>query len=150
MASHRESRIVALPPESLFDVVADVESYPDFVPLMRDARIVRRDASGYETVQTLALGLFAHRFQTRTELVRPKQISVVSSDRSFCRFDIRWTFVPHGEDHCRVDFAFNCLARSLFLIPFVETMMLPMAATMVGAFESQAHRLARRSVDRES
>ena len=37
MATHRESRAIALAAECLFDVVADVESYPRFVPLIADA-----------------------------------------------------------------------------------------------------------------
>ena len=68
MATHRESRAIALPPEWLFDIVADVERYPEFLPLMRAARIVRRYPKAYETEQTLALGLLLHRFRTRTEL----------------------------------------------------------------------------------
>ncbi len=34
MASHRESRAIAQPPEYLFDIVADVERYPEFLPLV--------------------------------------------------------------------------------------------------------------------
>ena len=47
MASHRETRTIGLPEDRLFDVVADVESYPDFVPLIRAARVLRRDAAAY-------------------------------------------------------------------------------------------------------
>jgi coenzyme Q-binding protein COQ10 len=142
MATHRESRAIALPPEWLFDIVADVERYPEFLPLMRAARIVRRYPKAYETEQTLALGLLLHRFRTRTELDRPSSITIVSDDRSFCRFDVRWAFAPLADDHCHVDFALDCATRSLFLRPVVEMLILPMAASMVTAFEARAHALA--------
>lgn len=143
MATHRESRSIALAPERLFDVVADVERYPEFVPLIREAKIVRREDDAYETEQSLALGLLMHRFRTRTELDRPHSISVLSNDRSFGHFDIRWTFAPLGEDHCRVDFSLDCETRSLFLMPVMQLLILPMATSMVSAFEARAHALAR-------
>jgi len=142
VATHRESRAIALSPEWLFDVVADVERYPEFVPLMLDAKIVHRGDDAYETEQRLALGLLMHRFRTRTELERPRQITVLSDDRSFCRFDIRWTFSPLADDHCHVDFALDCETRSLWLMPVIQLLILPMATTMVSAFETRAHALA--------
>lgn len=144
MATHHESRAIALPPEWLFDVVADVERYPEFVPLVRDATIVRRHGDAYETEQSLALGRLVHRFRTRTELSRPRGIRVLSDDRAFCCFDIRWTFSSLQENHCHVDFVLDCRTRSLFLMPVIEMLVLPMAASMVGAFEARAHSLAAR------
>lgn len=141
MASHRESRAIARSPELLFDIVADVERYPEFLPLIRDARIIRRHETAYETEQSLALGLMRHRFRTRTELDRPRAITVVSSDRSFCRFDIRWAFSPLGDQHCHVDFTLNCETRSIFLMPVIQLLILPMATSMVAAFEARSHAL---------
>jgi len=43
--SHRESRVVATSVERMFDLVADVERYPEFLPLMRGATVVRRHAN---------------------------------------------------------------------------------------------------------
>ena len=142
MAIHRESRAIARSAEWLFDIVADVERYPEFLPLIDEARIVQRHAGAYETEQRLALGLLMHRFRTRTRLDRPHGITVVSDDRSFCRFDIRWRFSPLGDGHCHVDFALDCETRSLFLTPVIRLLVLPMATTMVGAFEARAHALA--------
>jgi coenzyme Q-binding protein COQ10 len=142
MASHRESRSIALPAEWLFDIVADVERYPEFLPLMREARIVGRHQDTYQTEQSLALGMLMHRFRTQTELVRPHAITVISDDRSFCRFDIHWAFSPLGDDHCHVDFALDCATRSLFLRPVIDMLVLPMATSMVAAFEARAHALA--------
>ena len=142
MASHHESRAIARSPELLFDIVADVERYPEFLPLIRDARIIRRHEAAYETEQSLALGLLMHRFRTRTELERPRRIVVASDDRSFCRFDIRWQFSPLADDHCHVDFTLDCETRSFFLMPIVQLLVLPMATSMVAAFEARAHALA--------
>ncbi|HPT50057.1 MAG TPA: type II toxin-antitoxin system RatA family toxin [Accumulibacter sp.] len=138
MPRHSESRTIAQPAERLFDIVADVERYPDFLPLMREAKIVHRGDDVYETEQALALGLLVHRFRTRTLLDRPRGITVVSSDPLFRRFDLRWVFSPLADDRCQVDFAIDCEASSFFLLPFVQMVVLPMAGQMVAAFEARA------------
>ena len=150
MATHRESRALAQSSHVIFDIVADVERYPEFLPLIREARIVKRHADAYETEQSLALGLLTHRFRTRTELDRPRGITVVSADRSFCRFDIRWQFASLGDRRCHVDFALNCETRSLWLMPVVQLLVLPMASSMVAAFEARAQALAVAAGDREA
>jgi coenzyme Q-binding protein COQ10 len=142
MATHRESRAIARPAEEIFDIVADVERYPEFLPLIREARIFNRVEDKYETEQSLALGLLTQRFRTHTVLDRPRGITVVSADRSFCRFDIRWQFSPLGEDRCHVDFTLDCETNSFFLMPIIELLVLPMAVSMVAAFEARAQTLA--------
>jgi ribosome-associated toxin RatA of RatAB toxin-antitoxin module len=86
--------------------------------------------------------VLTHRFRTYTELDRPHAISVVSDDRAFGRFDIRWAFAVRGDNHCHVDFSLDCVARSLLLRPVIEMLILPMASSMVSAFEARAHALA--------
>jgi len=142
MATHSESRAIARPVEEIFDIVADVERYPEFVPLIREARIFNRIEDRYETEQTLALGLLIQRFRTRTVLDRPRGITVVSDDRAFCRLDIRWQFTPLDEDSCHVDFTLDCKSASFFLMPVIQLLVLPMATSMVDAFEARAHALA--------
>ncbi|HRF63331.1 MAG TPA: type II toxin-antitoxin system RatA family toxin [Candidatus Competibacter sp.] len=139
--SHRESRVVATSVERMFDLVADVERYPEFLPLMRGATVVRRHANVYETEQILALGLLSYRLFTRTELDRPHTIVVTSADPNFRRFDIRWAFAPTPEGFCHTEFALDCEVRSLWLKPIGDALVLQMAAMMVNAFATRARRL---------
>lgn len=139
--SHRENRVVAVSAERMFDLVADVERYPEFLPLMRSATIVRRHVDAYETEQVLALGPLTHRFLTFTELERPSAIIVTSSDPSFRRFDIRWSFAPTPEGFCQTGFSLDCEVRSLLLRPLGDALMSRMASTMVNAFVARAHEL---------
>jgi len=145
MATHRECRAIARSPEILFDIVADVERYPEFLPLVSTAKIVSRHEDAYETEQSLALGLLTHRFRTRTEFERPRRITVVSQDRSFSRFNIRWDFSPLGDDRCQVDFSLDCETRLLLLKPVMQMLIMPMATSMVSAFEARANALSRKT-----
>ena len=139
---YRESRVVDIPGDTLFDLVADVERYPEFLPLMARAKIVNRGTDAYETEQTLALGLLAHSFRTRTELDRPHAIRVTSADPAFSRFEIQWSFAPTPEGHCRVDFSLDYEVRWFWLKPLGEVLLSPMAQTMVDAFVARARRQA--------
>lgn len=141
--SHRESREVGVSTERMFNLVADVERYPEFIPLLRRARIVGRFDSGYETEQTLALGPLAHCFRTRTQLNRPHSVVVTSEDRSFCLFDVRWSFTPRAERCCHIDFSLKCEPRSIWLRPIGDVLVGQMALTMVHAFATRARALAR-------
>lgn len=141
--SHRESREIGVSTERMFNLVADVERYPEFVPLLRKARIVRRFDGGYETEQTLALGPLAHCFRTRTRLDRPHSVVVTSDDRSFCLFDVRWSFTPKAERRCHIDFSLRCEPRSVWLRPVGDVLVGQMALTMVQAFATRARTLAR-------
>ncbi|MER2529624.1 MAG: type II toxin-antitoxin system RatA family toxin [Candidatus Competibacter denitrificans] len=139
--SHRESRVIPVSPERMFDLVADVERYPEFLPLIRKATIIRRYETAYETEQVLALGLIMHRFVSRTELQRPESIVVTSTDRGFSRFDIRWSFAPTPDGLCLTDFSLDCEVRSLLLQPLATVLLTEMATTMVNAFSARARKL---------
>lgn len=141
LGPYRESRLIEIPGERLFDLVADVERYPEFLPLMRQAVIVARSENAYETQQTLAVGLLAHRFRTRTELDRPRAIRVTSTDRAFSRFEILWSFAPTPDGRCQVEFSLDYAVRSLWLRPLGDMLITPMAMTMVDAFVSRARKL---------
>lgn len=138
---YHERRVIEISSECMFDLVADVERYPEFLPLIRKAMIVRRGSSAYETQQTMALGVLLYQFRTRTELNRPHAIQVTSADWTFRRFKIDWSFTPTPEGHCCVDFALDCQIRGLWLNPFSNVLITQMGVTMVDAFVTRARQL---------
>ena len=142
MAAHKERRLLFHEPEQIFDLVADVESYPDFLPLWRSAT-VRKSLTGsqgawYHTEQVIQLGPARKRFRTRTELHRPHRIEVSSSDPLFRQFTILWQFEPKPGRACLVDFSLRCTARSPLLQPIFELVLMDAARSIVTAFESRA------------
>jgi coenzyme Q-binding protein COQ10 len=139
---YRECRVIAVSSEQMFDLIADVERYPEFLPLMQKAQIVRRDAHAYETQQTMALGVLIYRFRTRTELDRPHTIRVTSADWAFRRFEIGWSMTSTPEGLCSVNFAFDCEIRAFWLNPFSEVFIAQIGSTMVDAFVKRAHQLS--------
>jgi coenzyme Q-binding protein COQ10 len=131
-----QSTLVDLEPEDAFDLVADVERYPEFLPFWRRATVTGRSDQGYETDQRVGVGLFVHRFRTRTELDRPRRIVVTSTDAMFSRFSIVWEFAPEG-DGCRIDACLDCPFQSATLDQMLAAILLPTTAAMISAFEAR-------------
>src|SRR5215475_12073870 len=90
----------------MFDLVADVERYPEFVP-MCSALKVRQRTPGEEGVEvvvadmTVSFKLVRETFRSRVTLDRPKlQILVEYLQGPFSRMQNRWSFKPTGEKSC--------------------------------------------------
>lgn len=139
MPVHRESRVLPYRRDQFFDLVADVESYPAFLPLWRSARIYRRNGDVYYTEQEVGMGpLMSQRFRSRTKLDRPTDIVVTSDAGVFKHLRIGWHFESTPEDGCRVDFEMSCEASSPMMRQFIDFMLLETARSMVEAFEKRA------------
>lgn len=142
MPKHREVRVLPFRRDQFFDLVADVESYPKFVPLWRYARVYRREGSVYYTEQQVGAGpLMTQKFKSRTVFDRPSNIAITSNDGIFKDFRIVWQFESPTHDSCRVDFHLSCTAKSPLARKFMDMMLLETARQMVVAFESRAHQL---------
>src|SRR6267142_6774151 len=94
----------------MFDLVADIERYPEFVPLCRRLKIRSRNSGpgGVEIIvadMDVAYKLISESFTTRVTLDRSKlQILVQYLEGPFSHLDNRWTIRPIEEHTCDVEF----------------------------------------------
>ena len=108
----------------MFDLVADVEHYPEFVPLCRALRVRKRlpQPDGVEVLvadMTVAYKLVRESFVSRVTLDRPNlQILVEYLEGPFSRLENRWSFHPISERTCTVEFfiAYEFRSRTLGLL----------------------------------
>lgn len=141
MPSHEARRTLAYAPEQLFDLAADVEGYPDFLPWWIAARIRDRTGNVYHTDQIIGFGTFRARFVTETLLERPGRIVVTSSDRTFRRFDLEWRFDPQPGGACRVALRVALELRSALAQALFNRAISGSAGSIMSAFEARAHRI---------
>lgn len=140
MTVHAASRVILASRQALFDLVADVERYPDFLPLWREARVVSRNNHTYFTEQEIGVGRVHERFRTRTTLYPPARIEVTSDDPLFDHFYLRWDFDPAGSG-CRVAVAMSWQVSSKALQTVIDRWLPSAARTIVTAFERRAREL---------
>ena len=107
----------------MFDLVADVEHYPEFVPLCQSLRVRERTREGGKDVivadMTVAYKLVRQKFTSRVTLDRPNlQILVEYLEGPFRRLNNRWQFRPVSEHACDVEFfiAYEFRSRTLGML----------------------------------
>ena len=108
----------------MFGLVADVERYPQFVPLCRSLAVRKRtkDGEGREVIvadMTVAYKFVRETFTSRITLDRPKlEILVEYLEGPFERMDNRWSFRATGEHSSEVEFfiAYEFRSRTLGLL----------------------------------
>lgn len=149
MPSFRNKRRVPHSAERMFDLVGDVERYPEFVPLCRDLKIRRREAKG-EGVEvliadmTVAYKLVRESFRSRVTLDRPKlQILVEYLEGPFSHLENRWIFVSAGPDACDVEFFIDYEFRSRMLGVLMGAMFDTAFRRFAAAFEHRADQIYR-------
>lgn len=134
---------VAHPADDMFALVADVERYPEFVPLCERLVVRRREgAAGQETlVADMTVGYKALRetFTTRVVLDRPGlAIQAQYLEGPFRHLDSRWTFVPESPRESLVRFSVDYEFRSRLLSAVMGAAFDTMFSRMARAFEARA------------
>ena len=128
----------------MFNLVADVERYPEFVPLCKDLKLRQRTASeeGIETVvadMTVSFKLVRESFRSRIILDRPElQILVEYLQGPFSHMQNRWTFRPAGEKACEVEFFIDYEFKSRMLGLLMGSMFDVAFRRFAAAFEARA------------
>jgi coenzyme Q-binding protein COQ10 len=140
MTIHTDSRVIVAPHDLVFDLVADVERYPEFLPMWKEAKILQHLDGAYVTEQVVGLGAIRERFRTRTILRRPQSIEVTSIDTLFRTFYIRWDFGTVGSG-CRISIALDWEVRSRGLQRAIDLLLPGVARTMVESFEKRARQV---------
>jgi coenzyme Q-binding protein COQ10 len=124
MPSFRTTRRVAHQPQEMFDLVADVERYPDFLPLCTGLRVLKRstDEAGRETlVAEMSVGYrsIAERFTTQVMVDRSAlDIHVSYINGPFKYLENRWEFRPDPKGsavHFAIEYEFRSLALGLLM-----------------------------------
>ena len=125
-------------PEQLFDLVADVARYDEFLPWVVAVRV--RSSSEAETVADLVVGFnaFKERFTSRVRKQKPDAITVDYIEGPLKYLHNEWRFEPAADGgtdvHFSVDFAF----KSRLFETLAGAMFDRALRRMIGAFEQRA------------
>jgi coenzyme Q-binding protein COQ10 len=144
MPGFSSKRVVRHAAGDMFDLVADVEHYPEFVPLCRDLKVRERRPAGdgVETIvadMTVSFKLVRETFRSRVTLDRTNlQILVEYLQGPFSRMQNRWTFYPTGATACEVEFFIDYEFRSRTLGMLMGTMFDAAFRRFAAAFEARA------------
>jgi coenzyme Q-binding protein COQ10 len=135
---HSETRRLAYTPEQMFDLVADVGRYGEFLPWVVGVRV--REDTETEMVADLLVGFKALRekFTSRVRKQRPERIRVEYLDGPLAHLNNDWTFRPDGEGGTLVDFRVDFAFRSRIFEAIAGQVFDRALRAMIGAFETRA------------
>jgi ribosome-associated toxin RatA of RatAB toxin-antitoxin module len=145
MREVRRTALIGQPPERMFALINDIESYPQFLPWCTSAHVQSRTERELIASIGVRRGPLNCQFTTRNELTANRHIAMRLVSGPFKTLEGDWSFTPvdvPGQPGCRVDlvlrFAFaNRLAAMVFEPLFEDT-----AASLVDAFAARARALA--------
>lgn len=139
MPTHAEQRYVPYTREQVFDIVADVERYPEFLPWCVAARIRRREGPT-RFVADLVIGykVFRERFTSHVALHRPDHVDVSYHEGPFKYLNNHWQLVPQDDGGCVIDFYVDFEFRSKTLQKVIKSLFNEAVQRMVGAFQKRA------------
>ena len=144
MPSFSNKRRVLHSAAEMFDLVADVERYPEFVPLCQSLKVRQRTPKpdGTETVvadMTVSFNLVREGFTSEVTLDRPNlKITVRYLRGPFSNLENRWTFEPNGEGASDVGFFIAYEFKSRMLAILMGSMFDAAFARFSAAFEKRA------------
>jgi coenzyme Q-binding protein COQ10 len=144
MPKFNSRRLVKHSSAQMFDLVADVERYPEFVPLCSALKVRQRTAKpdGTEIVvceMTVSFKLVRETFTTRVTLDRTNLKILVEYLRGpFSNLENRWTFEPKSDTSCDVGFYLAYEFKSRMLAMLMGTMFDTAFQRFASAFEKRA------------
>ncbi|WP_431284482.1 type II toxin-antitoxin system RatA family toxin [Humitalea sp. 24SJ18S-53] len=145
MPTHAEKRIFRHSPEQMFELVADVRRYPEFLPWCVGARVLTRTETELVADLTIGFKMFRESFRSRVTLDRPSQVGVTYENGPFRYLNNTWNFKPHAQG-CEVDFFVDFEFRSALLQAVIGVVFNEAVRVMVGAFERRARVLYGRNI----
>jgi len=147
MRRHHERKILPYAPDEVFDLVADVERYPEFLPWCESLKVLSREARGEAELltaeMTIAFNVYRERIKTEVTLDRSaRNIRVRYLKGPFKRLETAWQFAGEGAGTL-VDFDITYEFKSTTLQMVVGFFFEEAVRRMVAAFDARAAKLYR-------
>lgn len=127
--------------EQLFDVAADVERYPDYLPGWVNVTILQRQGERLLVEQQLGFRFLRQALVTTAELGRPDYVRFSSEDGPFSALLLEWSFIATALGHCQVTLHIDYQLRSHTLSRVVDALFERGASEIAARFQRRAAEL---------
>lgn len=143
MMSHKVARsaLVNFSARQMYDLVNDIEAYPQFMAGCSAAQILRRDEHWLEARLTLHKAGVQQSFITRNQLQPPHSMSMELVDGPFKHLHGLWRFTPLGEQACKVSFELDFALRNPLLGMAVGKLLESVSGQQVDAICARARHI---------
>jgi coenzyme Q-binding protein COQ10 len=141
---HKYSNSIVLPfnAKQLYEIVIDVEAYPDFLPWCLSSRIVKKyDDNNFDAELTVGYKAIDEKYISRIKAEYEKKIISKAISGPFKSLNSSWHFKNIDKKQCRVDFMIEYQFKSFFLDKVMGSLFKKATIKMLDAFEQRARSL---------
>ncbi len=147
MSCHfHDKKILPYGADHLYAIVADVQSYPTFLPGCMAAEILEKGEGSLRAQLTIGYGVFKESYTSKVLLTPETYIEVVYEQGPFQHLKNYWHFVPLSENETEVEFFIDFAFRSGFLQKVMETFFQEGISHLMEAFEKRAFTLKNKAI----
>jgi len=141
MPVYTEKRRVNFSAEQMFDLAADVEKYPEYLPWCSATRITKREGDNIQADMVIGFKMFREKFTTKAKFDRPHRIDVSYHNGPFKYLRSHWIFESVDETSCVIDFHIDFEFRSMLLQKLIGKVFSEAVRLMIASFEKRAKKL---------
>jgi len=139
--SVNRSALVQFSAQQMFDLVNDIEAYPQYMDGCKAAKILKREGDWLEARLELSKAGVAQTFVTRNHLKAPETMTMTLVDGPFKHLQGCWTFKPLGEGACKVSFDLEFELHNKFLGLAAAKVLESVASKQVDALCARARKI---------
>lgn len=141
MARVSRSALVPFSSEQMFDLINDIEAYPEFMTGCTAAKILKTEKDSVEARLTLGVSGIEQSFVTRNELLPPTEMKMHLVDGPFTSFEGVWCFEALGDQGCKVSFDLEFTFKNPLLSMTMGSMLEKIASQQVEALCERANKV---------
>jgi ribosome-associated toxin RatA of RatAB toxin-antitoxin module len=138
MTRVEKSALVKFSAQQMFDLVGDIERYPQFLPWCNGSRILKREGNVVEGEISISKGGFQKKFSTRNTLDYGKKMTVELLDGPFSHLSGEWNFLALREDASKITLDLDFEMSGLLANLAFGAVFHQICNTMVSSFTQRA------------
>jgi ribosome-associated toxin RatA of RatAB toxin-antitoxin module len=144
MAEINRSALMPYPARVMYDIVNDVEHYPEFLPWCGATRVEQADEYSMEAAILMQTAGLNHWFKTRNRMVPGESIEISLLEGPFSKLEGRWLFTPINSEGCKIELMLHFEFRHKLAAAVASPAFSRIANTLVESFCNRARALHER------
>jgi coenzyme Q-binding protein COQ10 len=149
MPHHSEKRNLPYSPEILYAIVADVGRYPEFLPWILEADIIKKTDQGFLADLTVGYKFFQDTYRSEVILTPNERVDIRYIKGPFKHLENHWIFSPAASNNVAVEFFINFEFQSSLFQSMINAVFTDAVKKMITAFEERARVLSGQKLDRQ-
>jgi len=144
MTEIRRSALMPYPARVMYDIVNNVERYPEFLPWCGGVELHHADAQSMEAAILMRAAGLNHWFRTRNRMVPGESIEITLVDGPFSELEGYWRFTPIDSEGCKIELMLQFEIKHSLAAAIIAPAFSRIANTMVESFCNRARELNER------